>query len=117
MLPKSLKDKQIRFFKFWSNHQLHDGLHYQNELFQRVQSLHQTQRRRIYEFGGELAKQGADIVITCDQETYSLWVSLRSHPRGLNGLMKGAQSQEQDQGQIGLYTLLGEVCLHRGENK
>jgi len=86
VLPKSLVEKQIRFFKFWFNHQLQDGLHYQNELFRCVQTVDAPERFRLYRLGSQLAQQGADVLVTHRQERYSLWVSLRSQPKALKSL-------------------------------
>lgn len=86
MLPKSLIDKQVRFFKFWFNHQLQNGLHYQNELFHQLQTADSEHRLQLYRLGSQLAQQGADILITHRHSRYSLWVSLRSQPYLLQSL-------------------------------
>ena len=86
VLPKSFVEKQIRFFRFWFNHQLQDGLHYQNELFHCLQTADGAERFQLYRLGSQLAQQGADIIVTHQQDRYSLWVSLRSQPKLLKSL-------------------------------
>jgi hypothetical protein len=88
VLPKTLADQKIRFFKFWFNHQLQDGLHYQNELFYCLQSLKSGRRPQLCRLGKQLASQGADILITSHRNHDSLWVSLRSPPRILGQLQQ-----------------------------
>ncbi len=86
VLPKSLVEKQVRFFRFWSNHQLQDGLHYQNELFHRLQTADEADRFRLYRLGHQLVQQGADVLVIHRKNEYSLWVSLRSQPKTLKFL-------------------------------
>jgi hypothetical protein len=115
VLPKSLRDKQVQFFKFWANHQLQDGLHYQNELFQRVQTLDRGQRFQIYKFGGDLARQGADILITCHPDGCSLWVNLRGAGQALGLPIELAQphTPPQSPGQMLNRTLAPEGGPHQ----
>jgi hypothetical protein len=92
VLPKPLRDKQIKFFRFWFNHQLQDGLHYQNEMFQRLYTLEHAQRSRLYQLGGHLAKQGTDILITVEPDNrYSLWINLRDYTQAIHQLSQGSK--------------------------
>ena len=92
MLPKSFVEKQIRFFRFWFNHQLQDGLHYQNELFRCLHTAEAPERFQLYRWGRQLAQEGADILVTHRHNQYSLWISLRSQPRLLKSLQTSLPS-------------------------
>lgn len=77
MVSKTIKNQQIKRFKFWLNQGLQEGIQYQNALFQRICTLDYSQRCRLYQQSRQMAQQGADILITYEAEACHLWVNLQ----------------------------------------
>lgn len=74
---KSFKSQRIKRFKFWLEQDLQDGMKYQNSLFQKICTLDYGKRRQIYQQANQLAKKGADILITYEEKDCHLWLNLR----------------------------------------
>lgn len=77
MVSKSSKLQPAIRFKFWLDQALQDGMRYQHSFFQRLHTLDGDERLRIYVLADRLARQGADILVTHDQDTCSLWINLK----------------------------------------
>ncbi len=80
MTAKSFKSQQIRRFKFWLEQDLQDGMQYQYALFQRIQTLEYSQRKQLYQQANQLAKKGADILVTYEDTVCHLWLNLKHKP-------------------------------------
>ncbi|MBD0335114.1 MAG: hypothetical protein ICV62_06475 [Cyanobacteria bacterium Co-bin13] len=78
MLPQVLLESQLHLFKFWFNGSVQDGLHHQNELYYRAQTVRSDQRTRLYQTACRLAERQADIVVSTAGNCCSLWISLRN---------------------------------------
>ncbi|MEM7793273.1 MAG: hypothetical protein AAF579_02335 [Cyanobacteria bacterium P01_C01_bin.118] len=82
MVSKTIKNQQIKRFKFWLDQSLQEGIQYQHALFQRISTLDYGKRHRLYQQAQQLAQQGADILITYEGKTCNLWVNLqKNHPK------------------------------------
>lgn len=77
MLPRVIDEDQIFIFKFWFNGNIRQGMYFQNELYCKLQTFDIQQRSHVYQLGCKLTKKNAQVVLTCTQETCSLWGSLR----------------------------------------
>ncbi|MDV3349379.1 hypothetical protein SPB21_17865 [Leptothoe sp. ISB3NOV94-8A] len=77
MTSKSFKSQQIRRFKFWRNQRLRDGMQYQYALFQRIHTADYKQRHQVYQQASQLAQQGADILVTYEDQACHLWLNLK----------------------------------------
>jgi hypothetical protein len=78
MLPKIVRETDLRIFKFWFQGALQDGLHYQNELFYRALAVQLCHRPRLYHLGCKLSEKGGITLISMAEDSSSLWLSLRS---------------------------------------
>ncbi len=78
MLPKVLRETDIRVFRFWFNGALQDGVHHSNELFYRALAVQAENRTRLYHLGCKLSQKGGSTLITISDQGNSLWISLRS---------------------------------------
>jgi hypothetical protein len=78
LLPNVVKAKSIQPFKFWLNGGLQDGVHFQNELYYRLNQASITSRNHIYQLACKLTQHGADVFISIDDECLSLWANLRN---------------------------------------
>lgn len=77
MVSKTIKNQQIKRFKFWLNQNLQDGMHYQHALFQRIRTLDYKHRHHIYQQASELAKHGDDVLVTYEDRACHLWLNLQ----------------------------------------
>ncbi len=78
MLPKVIPESQVQLFKFWFNGTLQDGIHFQNELYYRLKEQPVKTRGRLYQLACKLARNGADVLLTADDQQCSLWANLRN---------------------------------------
>ncbi|WP_416666353.1 hypothetical protein [Egbenema bharatensis] len=77
MLPTLLTEGNYHSFKFWFNHQIQDGLLYQNELFYRLKTVSASDRMPLYRSACIVARYDS-VLVTVSRTEYSMWVSLRS---------------------------------------
>lgn len=77
MVSKTIKNQQIKRFKFWLDQAMQEGIQYQHALFQRISTQDYSQRRQLYQQAQQLAQQGADILVTYEGKTCHLWVNLQ----------------------------------------
>lgn len=78
MLPRVLREDQVRVFKFWYGEAMQDGTHYCNELFYRAMVVDLEQRPRLYHLACRLSGRGATTLVTLTDCQCSLWISLRN---------------------------------------
>jgi hypothetical protein len=67
-----------RFFKFWFNDQVHDGINYRGEIFLQFHNFPLRRRDQAYDLGSQFIERGIAIVIVCAKDRYLLGISLRS---------------------------------------
>lgn len=65
-------------FKFWFNDSLQDGVHFQDELYYRLQQAPITERSRLFQLACKLMQHGADVFLTASDESCSVWANLRN---------------------------------------
>lgn len=97
MLPPIRRENHLRPFRFWFNGGLQDGLHYQNELFYRSKTVNGSFRARLYHLACRLTEQGAEVLVTTDENRYSLWISLRNQKLALMGFQQHLQLPAAEQ--------------------
>ncbi|KAM3090565.1 hypothetical protein ACKFKG_28700 [Phormidesmis sp. 146-35] len=70
-------EADCRFFKFWFNDRICDGINYQGELFLQFQTFSAQRRDQAYELGSKLLERGVSVIISCSKKQYVLGVNLR----------------------------------------
>ena len=78
LLPRIVTESQVQPFKFWFGDRIQDGVHFQNELYYRLQQTSIADRSRLYHLACRLVQHNADIFITASKEQCSLWANLRN---------------------------------------
>ncbi|NJL44629.1 MAG: hypothetical protein HC922_00480 [Leptolyngbyaceae cyanobacterium SM2_3_12] len=73
-----MSENQIRVFRFWFNDALHDGTHFQNELYYRAMAVETDRRTRVYHLACKLSDHQASTLVSLTEAQCSLWISLRS---------------------------------------
>lgn len=66
-----------RFFKFWFDDRICDGINYQGEMFFQFHTFSSRRRDQAYELGSKLLEQGVSIIMVCSRESYVLGITLR----------------------------------------
>ena len=77
VLPLVIEETALFQFKFWLNNQIQDGMHYQYEMFCRLHTVASDKRARLYRCGCKLSQSGTPTIISLNEHSCSLWVSLR----------------------------------------
>ena len=86
MLPRAVQESAVSPFKFWFHDSLQDGVHFHNELYYRLKQMPSSSRSNLYQLGCKLMQHGADIFLTVDAESCSLWANLRNQKLAVNTL-------------------------------
>lgn len=73
-----LNEHYIHRFKFYSAGEILDGMSWKSELYQCESKLSVHYRDQAYAVALNLAEQNYRVVISTDNEFYTVWVSLRS---------------------------------------
>ncbi len=66
-----------RFFKFWLDEQIREGVCCQGEMFLCIQSFPLKQRDQAYEMAAHLGEKTAMAVIICGKDRYAVAVDLQ----------------------------------------
>lgn len=77
-LPILLSEKSICRFKFWQDGDIREGMRFQNNLYGLLRVLPIEQRWIAYDLTCTYTQRGIDVVLTCNDTYYYLWVNLRS---------------------------------------
>jgi hypothetical protein len=72
-----LSERQVSFFKFWLDGDIRDGLSYRGELFRHSYTFARRQAEQVHALGQNLIREGTEVVVTCSDDHYRLWTSLR----------------------------------------
>lgn len=78
VLPKVVSERKVQLFKFWFNGALQDGIHFENELYYRLQDKPMSLRSRLYQLACRLSLNGADVILTISNDQCGLWANLRN---------------------------------------
>ncbi len=70
-------EADCRFFKFWFDDRICDGINYQGEMFLQFHIFSVHRRDQAYELGSKLLERGVSVIICCSKEHYVLGVNLR----------------------------------------
>jgi hypothetical protein len=72
-------ESDCRFFKFWFDDRVCEGLSYQGEMFLQFHVFNLHQQEYTYDLGSRLLDQGLSVLIACSRQRYILGISLCSH--------------------------------------
>lgn len=78
MLPAIISEQFVRRFNFWASGEIQEGMYYGNELYRLVSTFHFRKHEQAYALGTDIAQHGKQTIITCSENSYAVWVSLRS---------------------------------------
>lgn len=78
MLPTVLNDANLAHFRFWHDHKLQDGIHYQDELYYCLGSTPVQNRGKAYHLACQLAKTGSPVIISLTSDLCKLWAGMRT---------------------------------------
>ena len=78
MLPLVVKEESIFIFKFWFEGSICYGMHYQNELYCRLNTFAIQNRLHVYQLACRLMRDDVTTALSITADTCSLWGSLRS---------------------------------------
>jgi hypothetical protein len=70
-------EADCRFFKFWFDERICDGINYQGEMFLQLHTFSARRRDQAYEMGSKLLEQGISVIISCSKKQYILGINLR----------------------------------------
>jgi hypothetical protein len=77
MALRLANEADCKWFKFWLETSLQDGICCQGEFFVHLQTLPAKHRARAYEIAAHLAEQTSRVVMICGKERYGIGVDLQ----------------------------------------
>jgi len=87
VLPLIVDESKLLVFKFWFANATREGTCYHNDMFGRIGTFEIAERSKVYHLSCKLAAEDTAILLSCNRETCSIWVSLRS-PRAEEMIQK-----------------------------
>lgn len=75
--PLVINEDVVTLFKYWQG-ELQEGMRCGQELYRHFRSFGRHDRLRAYDLGWKLAQAGHPVCVTCSNQRYAIWVSLRS---------------------------------------
>ena len=75
MLPIVVHEQTTRFFNYYFQGEIYQGMCFQKRLYRLLHAFTQEQRLYAYKFASSLA-QCNEIVITVSNEHYQVWIDL-----------------------------------------
>ena len=77
MALRLANEADCRWFKFWLETSLRDGICCQGEFFIHLQTLPAKHRDRAYEIAAQLTEQTSRVVMVCGKDRYGIGVDLQ----------------------------------------
>ena len=81
MFPSVLPEPFIHRFKFWSEGAVQEGMYTKNELYRLIATFPVESREKAYRLAVDLSQHGQSIIISCSEQHYTVWSSLRTEHR------------------------------------